>query len=109
MHEENYKKVGVIDTGSSARGFAALGLKVFPAETAQEAREILYDLARQDYAVIYLAEHLAEEMRDAVDAYRDQMTPAVILIPGSGGSRGIGMQALKDAVERAVGADILNT
>ena len=39
MHEENYKKVGVIDTGSSARGFAALGLKVFPAETAQEARE----------------------------------------------------------------------
>ena len=101
------KKVGVIDTGGSARGFAALGLRVFPAETPEEAAKILHRLARQDYAVIYLAEHLAESMAEDVAAYKDRVTPAVILIPGSGGSRGIGQRSLESAVERAVGANIL--
>ena len=33
--------------------------------------------------------------------------PAIILIPGREGSLGIGKAALQDAVERAVGIDIL--
>lgn len=103
------KKVGVIDTGGSARGFAALGLRVFPAETAEEAAKLLHRLAQEDYAVIYLAEHLAQDMAQEIALYQDRVTPAVILIPGSAGSRGIGMRALESAVERAVGANILDT
>ena len=38
---------------------------------------------------------------------KDELTPAVILIPGKDGSLGIGMANVKSAVERAVGADIL--
>ena len=45
--------------------------------------------------------------RDAVERYKDALTPAIILIPGKDGSLGIGMANVKRAVERAVGADIL--
>ena len=39
--------------------------------------------------------------------YKDELTPAIILIPGKEGSLGLGMANIKKSVERAVGADIL--
>ena len=38
----------------------------------------------------------------------DQLTPAIILIPGKNGSLGIGKTAVKQSVERAIGADIIS-
>ena len=101
------KKIAVIDTGGSARGFAALGLKVFPAENGQQAAEILQKLAKEDYAVIYLAEHLAQDIPEVIAPYKEQLSPAIILIPGSEGGKGIGMKELQSSVEKAVGANIL--
>ena len=49
----------------------------------------------------------AAGMAADVDRYKDELTPAIILIPGKEGSLGIGMANVKSAVERAVGADIL--
>ncbi len=46
-------------------------------------------------------------MSAEISRYKDAVTPAVILIPGKEGSLGIGLDAVKTAVERAVGADIL--
>ena len=40
-----------------------------------------------------------------IDKFKDDPTPAIILIPGREGSLGLGQAALKDAIERAVGAD----
>ena len=37
----------------------------------------------------------------------DRPLPAIVTLPGRAGSTGYGMAALKTAVERAVGADIL--
>ena len=45
-------------------------------------------------------------MEAELDKYKDRLTPAVILIPGKGGSLGLAGHALQAAVERAVGADI---
>ena len=39
--------------------------------------------------------------------YRDLPVPAIVSIPGQEGSTGYGMNHLRHAVERAVGADIL--
>ena len=38
---------------------------------------------------------------------KDNITPAVILIPGASGNTGKGMQSLNESVERAVGKNIL--
>ena len=39
--------------------------------------------------------------------YKDDIQPAIILIPGREGSLGIGKANIQSAIERAVGADIL--
>ena len=57
--------------------------------------------------MIYLTETLAKDMADVLERYKDQLRPAIILIPGREGSFGIGMANIQSAIERAVGADIL--
>ncbi len=88
-------------------GFKALGLEVCPAETVEEAKAALHRLAKDNCAVVYLTEQYAAEMEAELERYKDELTPAIILIPGKSGSLGIGMDNIKSAVERAVGADIL--
>ena len=54
-----------------------------------------------------LEEVLAQELQHEIDRYKDSPRPAIILIPGREGSTGLGLTALKAAVERAVGPNIL--
>lgn len=101
-------KIAVLGDRESVMGFKALGLEVHSAGTAEEARLTLRRLARDgETAIIYLTEQYAAQMQDEVARYRDQVIPAIILIPGKAGSLGIGMKNITDSVERAVGADIL--
>ncbi|MCI8538643.1 MAG: V-type ATP synthase subunit F [Oscillospiraceae bacterium] len=100
-------KIAVLGDRESVLGFKALGLDVYPAETVDEARETLHQLAKGDCAVVYLTEQFGAQMEAEIARYKDQLTPAIILIPGKEGSLGIGMANVKNAVERAVGADIL--
>lgn len=100
-------KIAVLGDRDSVLAFQALGLTVYPTEGPAEAREILHRLAKENYAVIYLTEELAQALTADIDRYKDAMTPAIILIPGRSGSLGLGTGALQQAVERAVGANIL--
>ena len=100
-------KIAVLGDHDSVLGFKALGLDVFPAESVEEAKKTLHRLAKEDYAVVYLTEQLAQHMGDELARYKDELTPAIILIPGKVGSLGMGMANIKKSVERAVGADIL--
>ncbi len=100
-------KIAVMGDRDSVLGFRALGLDVFPCEEAAEARRQLHHLAHADYAVIYITEQLSSQLTSEIERYKDSVTPAIILIPGKAGSMGLGASALKSAVERAVGADIL--
>ena len=75
-------------------------------DDAETARRTLHRLAQEEYAVIYVTEQLAQDMTAEIARYKDDMLPAVILIPGRGGALGLADRALHAAVERAVGADI---
>ena len=102
-------KIAVIGGRDTVMGFRALGLETYPAADAAEAGHILRRLTREndDYAIIYIEENLAAELAHEIDRFKDRPTPAVILIPGREGSMGLGQSALKAAVERAVGTNIL--
>ena len=102
-------KIAVIGGAETVIGFKALGLEVCPVANAEEGREALRRLTRdsEDYAIIYLEENLAADLQRDIDRYKDSPKPAIILIPGREGSLGLGQSALKAAVERAVGSDIL--
>jgi len=91
-------------------GFKALGLDTFPAESPAEAGKLLRQLTREseeEYAIIYIEENFAAQLHNEIAKFKDSPSPAIILIPGREGSIGLGQQALRDAVERAVGTNIL--
>ena len=99
-------KIAVLGDRDSVMGFKALGLDTFFVEEAEEARHTLHRVAKEDYAIVYITEQLAQLIPADIARYKTETAPAVILIPGKTGSLGLGAQALQTAVERAVGADI---
>ena len=100
-------KIAVMGDRDSVMGFKVLGLDVFEAKDAARAKSELRRLAKEPYAIIYLTEQLAVQIPEEVSRYKDQLTPAIILIPGKEGSLGIGLSKVGEAVERAIGANIL--
>ena len=99
--------IAVVGDWDSVMGSRALGLETHPVRTPDQAREEIKRLAKTDCAVIYLTETLAKALPDVLDRYKDELRPAIILIPGREGSLGIGRDNIQRAIERAVGADIL--
>ena len=101
-------KIAIIGDRDSVLGFMALGFATFEAQTAQEAARELHKLAKDEsYAVIFVVEDLAEKIVDDMAKYKDLPLPAIVSIPGRAGSNGFGMNSIRSAVERAVGADII--
>ena len=100
-------QIAAIGDWESVMGFRALGLDTYPVTSVEEAREKVRELAKTNCAVIYLTEQLAKDMEDVIAHYKDELRPAIILIPGREGSLGIGMNNIQQSIQRAVGADIL--
>ena len=81
---------------------------LFRSEDAAAARDQLHRAAKSgEYAVLFLTENYAEELAEDIARYKDAPLPAITIIPGRDGGNGYGMAQLKNAVERAIGADIL--
>ena len=100
-------RIAVIGDWDSVMGFRALGLDTYPVASAEEAKHQVRALAKNDCAVIYLTETLAKDMEDVLSRYKEELRPAIILIPGSEGSLGIGRYNIQNAIERAVGTNLL--
>lgn len=101
MHE-----ICIIGDKDSILGFKALGYSTYVVESAYEAERML-DKAAQKYAVVFIIEQYAEEIKSTIEKYRDEKLPAIIPVPGRGGATGLSIRTIRDAMERAVGADIL--
>ena len=73
-----------------------------------EAAEQLHRAAGSgEYAVLFIDEELAAAIEQDVARYKDVPLPAITVLPGKNGSKGYGAAAIKNAMERAIGADIL--
>ena len=101
-------KIAVIGDRGSVQGFKAVGFDVFEAEKDASIAELVNDLAKSEYGIIFVTEELIAVNMDVVEKYKDDMLPAIIPIPGRNGSLGIGMANIHKNLERAVGADIFN-
>jgi V/A-type H+/Na+-transporting ATPase subunit F len=99
-------EVCVIGDKDSVLGFKALGFTVFVVNNAAEAEQIIEKASRQ-YAVIFITDNYAQELKSVIDGYRNRKLPSIVPIYGGSGETGIGMKIIRDAMERAVGADIL--
>jgi len=99
-------KAAVIGDRDSILGFKALGIDIFD-EKKVNPGEIIKKLAVENYAVIFITEDILYRVDDAMKKYSDTPLPAIIPIPGNKGSKGLGMENIRKAAEKAIGADIL--
>jgi V/A-type H+-transporting ATPase subunit F len=81
---------------------------VKPINTPDEAARAIDGMAKEGYGLIFVTETSAKDIPETIERYKTQMLPAIILIPGSRGSLGIGIARIKENVEKAVGVDILS-
>ena len=100
-------KVGIIGDKDSIMGFLALGIDIFPAYTPEEIKKTIHSLAEKEYAIIYITEQASLQAGESLEKYKDFELPAIIVIPGIGGSMGLGMNEVRESAQRAIGADIL--
>ena len=100
-------KVGIIGDKDTVMGFLALGIDIFPAYSAEEIKKTIHKLAEKEYAIIYITEEASLKAKERLEKYKDMEFPAIIVIPGIGGSMGLGMNEVRESAKRAIGADIL--
>ena len=105
-------KIAVIGGSDCVIGFRALGLDTFAVDSPEETRHTLREITKpkesgDEYAIIYMEETKAADVLDEIRKFDGRPKPAIILIPGRDGPIGLGQSALKEAVEKAVGSDIL--
>lgn len=105
---EKVGKMAVIGDSESVTAFLAIGATVFKAADEYAAADILRTLAKTDeYAVILITEDYAAKNEQLMQKLKAQPYPAVLCIPGAGGSNGFGLAGVRRDVEKAVGVDIL--
>ena len=100
-------RIGVIGDKDSILMFKAAGLEVFDASDAAEAKEMLKQLIREEFAIILITEDLAVKNGDVLRKAKANPFPAILPIPTSKGSTGFGLNGVKKDVEKAIGIDIL--
>lgn len=100
-------KIAVLGEQDSIYGFAALGLDIFPAEDRDEAKRCLETIDNGNYAVVFVTEKTASLLQKEIARFDEQPIPAIIPIPGVTGNTGEGMARVRQAVEKAVGSDII--
>ena len=98
--------MAIVGDGDSIMVFKAAGVAAFPAENEGKAREILRRIAK-DYQIIFLTEELARPLADFLKRFDEAPYPVVLGVPSKKGSTGYGVETLKNAMERALGVDIL--
>ena len=84
------KKIAMMGGKNSILPFKGLGIDIYPVDDLEEAAQQLQEMA-EDYGVIFLTERLIEQLESIIRQYEELPTPAIIPIPSSTGSLGIGM------------------
>lgn len=99
-------KIAVIGDKDSVLALKAVGVEVFDATTAEEAQNLIKQLSGS-YAVLFIAENLAEQIPEVLAKAKTQAFPAIVPIPTTQNSSGFGMKGIKSDVEKAIGVDII--
>ncbi len=99
-------KMAIVGDGDSIMVFQAAGVATFPAEDEKKARDTLRRIAGE-YKIIFLTEELARPLSDFLKRFDEEPYPVVLSVPSKNGSSGYGEEILRNAMERALGVDIL--
>lgn len=101
-------KMAIVGDGDSIMVFKAAGVATFPVplDDDKKVKDTLRKVAKE-YQIIFLTEQLAQSLGDFLKRFNEQPYPVVLVVPSQNGTTGYGTQTLKNAMERALGVDIL--
>jgi V/A-type H+-transporting ATPase subunit F len=104
-------KLAVVGNYESVLPFQAVGMESFilSDDAPDEIVETLNRLSVRNYAVIFLLEEWYSANKALVDELNETSPASIIPIPGLQGSLGVGIESIRESVERAVGMDIFAT
>lgn len=100
-------KIAVIGDKDSVLAFKAVGVEVFDASSPEKAQSLIKKLTAERYAVVFIAESLAECIPETLEKAKLQTYPAVVPIPTGAQPDGFGMRGIKSDVEKAIGVDVI--
>jgi V/A-type H+/Na+-transporting ATPase subunit F len=100
-------KIGAIGENDVMLIFQAIGVDVYPAASIEEAAGFLRKLASEDYGIIFITETIAKELDPIIKKYSDRIKPSILVVPGMGKRNNYAIKRLRQAIIKAVGADIL--
>ena len=99
-------KIAAIGKRDAILPYKAIGVEIYITEEKDAFRDIIRKLVDEKYAIVLVTEEIAEEFSDIIKEYNEFMIPSIIPVPGTEGSTGYGAKRLREAVKKAVGADI---
>ncbi len=101
--KKNMAAVGSYDT---VLPFQAVGVRPFPLAAVGETAALLSRLAQEGYGVVFVEEQYYIAQAETIDGLNQEYETSIVPIPGIRGSIGVGLNAVRTSVERAVGMDI---
>lgn len=99
-------KMAIIGDGDGVIVFSSVGIAPFPVKGAEEATSLLKKLAKE-YKIIFVTDDVAAEIDETIKKYVSSSYPIILSVPSGKGSNGYGTAVLKNAMEKALGVDIL--
>jgi len=104
----NNGKIAAVGDKDSILAFKAIGIEVFIVNALKEADEVVKNLTKEQYAVIFITEEVASIIPNTLQKLKTRTYPAVIAIPSvSGLAKGYARESFRRDVEKAIGTDIL--
>ena len=100
-------KIAFLGDRESVKGFACVGVNVFPCETAEAAETTPKKLTHRQHGLLHITEEYALALSEPTEKFDERPSPAIIPLPGVKNNNGIGITRLKASVEKAVGSDII--
>ena len=86
-------KIAVIGDKDSILGFKTLGVATFSVNDADSALSALKEVAKEDYAVLFITEEIVR--LEEPSRLNKRFLPAVVPIPNNKGTLGIGIAKVK--------------
>lgn len=99
-------KIAVIGDATSVLGFKPLGIDAYRVVDPGDVVELWPTVISLDYAVIMMTETVFEAARDLVEDLESRVTPAILAIPSTKGSSGVGKEYITALMEKAVGTSM---
>lgn len=88
-------------------GFNLIGLQLFPVTNAEEAIKALNDCEKNDFAIVFITNSIAQTIINEIEEYQKLSSISVCILPNRIKDTNLNLNILRKNVEKAVGTDIL--